>query len=155
VIDLEDSQKNKWSFKNTFLKEKEFKTSEFVVAIIANIIVLYIVNNLLNWNLSFIAPSFTEVLFILNVSIVANIVANIGFIIYQKGWFKTLVQIVLNIIGFIVANTLYTVFPFTFQTIAFAYILKFILIIGMVALVIATLVEVVRFILIYILKINS
>ncbi|MGC9517417.1 MAG: hypothetical protein ACP5C3_06960 [Methanomicrobiales archaeon] len=148
-------EENKLSFKNVFLKEKEFKTSEFIGAIIANIIFLYIVNNLLNWNLSFIAPTFSEVLWIFNFSIILNILANIGFLIYQKGWFRTIVQIILNIIGFIVVYSLYTVFPFVFQNVWFAYVLQFALIIAMIALVIATVVELVRFILIYILKINN
>jgi len=144
---LDTNPEEKRSFKERFFKEKEFKTSEFIVAIIVNIIVLYIVNNLLNWNLSFIAPTFSEVLFILNISIIANIIANIGFLVYQKGWFRSIAQIVLNVISFIVVYTLYTVFPFTFQSIWVTYALLLILIIGMVGLFISTIYEIVRLIL--------
>ncbi|MDI6643592.1 MAG: hypothetical protein QME14_00915 [Methanobacteriaceae archaeon] len=144
---MDTNQEEKKSFKERFFKEKEFKTSEFVGAIIVNIIFLYIVNNLLNWNLSFIAPSFSEVLSILNISIIANIMANIGFLVYQRGWFRSIVQIILNLIGFIVAYTLYTVFPFTFQSIWVTYALLLILIIGMVGLVISSIYEILRLIL--------
>ena len=151
---MDGVEENKSSIKNQILKEKEFKNSEFIAAIIINIIFLYIVNNLLNWNISFIAPTFSQVLFILNVSIIANILANIGFLIYQRGWFRSLAQIILNIIGFAVAYSFFVVFPFVFQTIAFAYILKFLLILGMIALVIASIVEVLRLIFVNILKVN-
>jgi len=144
---LDTNPEEKRSFKERFFKEKEFKTSEFIVAIIVNIIFLYIVNNLLNWNLSFIAPTFSEVLFILNISIIANIIANIGFLVYQKGWFRSIAQIILNVISFIVVYTLYTVFPFTFQSIWVTYALLLILIIGMVGLFISTIYEIVRLIL--------
>jgi len=144
---LDTNPEEKRSFKERFFKEKEFKTSEFIVAIIVNIIFLYIVNNLLNWNLSFIAPTFSEVLFVLNISIIANIIANIGFLVYQKGWFRSIAQIILNVISFIVFYTLYTVFPFTFQSIWVTYALLLILIIGMVGLFISTIYEIVRLIL--------
>ncbi len=149
---MNEVEENKSWTRNQILKEKEFKNSEFIAAIVFNIIFLYIVNNLLNWNLSFIAPTFSQVLFILNISIIANILGNIAFLIYQRGWFRSITQIILNAIGFVAAYTLYVIFPFTFQTIAFAYILKFLLIIGMIGLVIATIVEVLRLVFVNILK---
>jgi len=146
---------NKSSIPDKILKEKEFKNSEFIGAIIVNIIILYIVNNLLGWKISFIAPTWTQVLFILNVSIVANILANIGFLIYQRGWFRSLAQIILTIIGFVVAYEFYVVFPFIIQTEWIAIGLKILIILAMVAFVIATIVEVLRLIFINSEKTNS
>jgi hypothetical protein len=132
-------------FRN-LLKEKEHRKSEFIAAIIANIILLYIVNNLLAWNLHFITSSFQEVLWIINISIAANIIANFLFLIYNQGWFRSLVQIPLNIIGFIVAYSLYIVFPFSFSQMYFTYAAEFILIILMVIFVIMTFFEVLKLI---------
>jgi len=139
------TQKGKDFFKNIF-KEKEAKTSEFIGAIIGNIIILFIINNLLSWNLSFIAPSFQDVLWIFNISLSATIIANIIFLLYHPGWFRSIIQIILNTLGFWVCYLLYTIFPFTFSQIIFAYLLKFALIIAMIAIIIASLVEVVRLI---------
>ncbi|BDZ68657.1 hypothetical protein [Methanobacterium ferruginis] len=139
-------EKGKNFFKNIF-KEKEAKTSEFIGAIIGNIIILYIVNSLLSWNLSFIAPSFQDVLWIFNLSLSATIIANIIFLLYHPGWFRSIIQIILNILGFWVCYFLYTIFPFTFSQIIFAYFLKFALIVAMIVIVIASLVEVVKLIL--------
>lgn len=143
----EENQENGKNFLKNFLKEKEPKTSEFIVAIIANLIFLYIVNNLLSWNLSFIAPSFQDVMWIFNISISATIIGNIIFLIYHPTWFRSIIRIILNILGFLVVYYLYTVFPFVFTNYLFTFSVKFALIVGMVAMVIATIVEIVKLIL--------
>lgn len=140
-------EENGNNFLKNLLKEKEPKTSEFVVAIIANIIFLYIVNNLLSWNLSFIAPSFQDVLWIFNISIAATIIGNILFLIYHPGWFRSIIQIILNILGFTVVYYLYTVFPFILNNGWVIFAVKFALIVVMVVLVIVSIFEVVRLIL--------
>ncbi len=134
-------------FLKKILKEKEPKTSEFIGTIVVNIIFLYIVNNLLSWNLSFIAPSFQDVLWIFNLSITATIIGNILFLIYHPGWFRSLIRIILNILGFMVAYYLYTVFPFIFSNSWVTFSVKFALIIAMVVMVIVTIFEIVKFIL--------
>lgn len=140
-------EENGNNFLKNLLKEKEPKTSEFVGAIIANIILLYIVNNLLSWNLSFIAPSFQDVLWIFNISITATIIGNILFLIYHPGWFRSIIQIILNILGFTVVYYLYTVFPFILNNGWVVFAVKFALIVVMVVLVIVSIFEVVRLIL--------
>ena len=141
------TEENGNNFLKNLLKEKEPKTSEFVGAIIANIILLYIVNNLLSWNLSFIAPSFQDVLWIFNISIAATIIGNILFLIYHPGWFRSIIQIILNILGFIVVYYLYTVFPFILSNGWVVFAVKFALIVAMIVLVIVSIFEVVRLIL--------
>lgn len=145
--DKGDSQDQDKNFLKTLIKEKEAKSSEFIGAVIVNIIILYIVNNVLSWNLSFIAPSFQNVLWIFNISICAAIIANIIFLLYHPGWFRSLIQIILNILGFMVCYYLYIVFPFIFSQTTYTIALKIILILGMIGLVIASLFEVVRLIL--------
>lgn len=135
------------NFLKNFLKEKDPKKSEFIGAIIANIIFLYIVNNLLSWNLGFIAPSFQDVLWIFNLSITATIIGNVIFLIYHPGWFRSIIRIILNILGFMVAYYLYTIFPFTFSNNLVTFSLEFALIVAMVVMVIVTIVEIVKFIL--------
>ena len=133
-------------FLKKIFEEKDVSKSEFIVAIIGNIIILYIVNNLLSWNLSFITSSFQDVLWIFNISICATIIVNIIFLAFHPGWFRSLVKIILNILSFLVCYYLYTIFPFIFSQAAYTIILKIILIFGMVALIIAILVEVLRLI---------
>ncbi|WP_321421655.1 hypothetical protein [uncultured Methanobacterium sp.] len=146
----ENSNEDKGNGKNflkNFLKEKEPKTSEFIVAIVVNLIFLYIVNNLLSWNLSFIASSFQDVLWIFNISISATIIGNIIFLIYHPAWFRSIIRIILNILGFLVVYYLYIVFPFVFSNYLVTFSVKFALIVAMVVIVIATIVEMVKLIL--------
>ena len=140
-------KRNGKDFLKNFLKEKEPKSSEFIAAIVVNLIVLYIVNNLLSWNLSFITASFQDVIWIFNLSLSATIIANIIFLIYHPGWLRSIIRIILNILGFLVAYYLYTVFPFTFSNNLVTFSLEFALIVAMVVMVIVTIVEIVKFIL--------
>ncbi|MFA0834523.1 MAG: hypothetical protein ACC609_11015 [Methanobacterium formicicum] len=142
-----ENKENGKNFLKNFIKQKEPKTSEFIVAIIANLIFLYIVNNLLSWNLSFIAPSFQDVLWIFNISISATIIGNIIFLIYHPTWFRSIIRIILNILGFLVVYYLYTVFPFIISNYLVTFSVKFALIVAMVVMVIATIVEIVKLIL--------
>lgn len=64
-------------------KGKEHHRAEFIAAVIVNIILYYIANNLLNWHISFIAPTFADVLWIVNYFLLAAIIVNLIFIFYQ------------------------------------------------------------------------
>jgi len=142
-IDIQENIKN---FLKKIFEEKKVKKSEFMVAIIVNVILFYIVNNLLSWNFSFITSSFQDVLWIFNISICATIIANIIFLAYHPGWFRSLAKIVLNILSFYVCYYLFTIFPFIFSQTAYTIVVKMIIIMGMVALLIISLVEVLRLI---------
>lgn len=142
-----EDQKKVNDFLRKLSKEKDARKSEFIGAIIVNLIMLYIVNNVLSWNLGFIAPSFQDVVWIFNISICSTIVANVIFLAYHPGWFRSIIQIILNILGFLVCYYLYIIFPFIFSQAAYTIVLKILIILGMVALVIASLVEVARLIL--------
>ena len=102
--------------KKGLLEEKEAKRSDFIFAIIANLIFLYIVNNLLSWNLSFITSDFSQVLWILNISIGFTIIGNILFLLYSSPWFRHTMRTVINILSFMMAYYLYTIYPFSFSS---------------------------------------
>lgn len=149
-----NDKKNSLTLKR-FLKDKEPKNPEFVFAIIVNIIFLYVVNNLVSWDISFITASFNDILWIFNISIIANILANIIFLLYYSEWLRAIIQVFLNILGFLVVYYSYVVFPFVFSSSWITYGLKFALILGMIALVIATFVEALKFILKYVVKVET
>jgi hypothetical protein len=142
-----EKHKKKTDFLKNLSKKKKAKTSEFVGAIIFNIIFLYIVNNVLSWNLGFIAPSFQDVLWIFNISICATIVANIIWLVYHPGWFRSIIQIILNILGLLVCYYLLVIFPFIFSQEAYTIALKLLIILGIMGLIISSLVEITRLIL--------
>lgn len=121
-------------------KEKNWK-AEYIVAIIFGLIFLYIVNNLLNWNIYFITSALNEVLWIVNLSIIATIVGNIILLAYSPEWFRHIIKIIINIINLIAVYFVYTVFPFNFYNSLINWGLSILLILIMIGTAIAIIVE--------------
>jgi hypothetical protein len=119
----------------------------YIAAVIINIVMIYVFNNLLNWGVPFLTSDYSGVLWAINLSLGATIIANILFLIYDPGWFRHLGQIVLNFIALFVAFIIFTVFPFTFADKSWAFWVKIVLIIIMAGIGIGTIVEFFRLIL--------
>jgi len=121
---------------------KREQKSEYLVAIIFNLIFLYIVNNLLNWHVYFITNAFNDVLWIINLSIIATIIGNALLLLYSPERFRHVIKIVLNIFAFIATYFVYEVFPFNFYNSFYNWGVNILLILAMIGIVIATIVEI-------------
>ena len=133
--------------KKSIKDEKEVRTSEFIIAIVVNIIFFYIFNNLLNWHLNFITNSFQDVLWIINLTLGFTIIVNALYLFYHPKWLRDSLQIIINILGFLVVYFLYTVYPFNFSQIFISYGLKLVLILIMLAIIAATVYQIMQLIL--------
>lgn len=122
-------------------KKEKSRKSEYIVAIIFGLIFLYIVNNLLNWNIYFITSALNQVLWIINLSIIITIVGNILLIAYDPQWLRHVVRIIINIINLISAYFVYIVFPFNFFNSFINWGLSILLILIMIGIAIAIVVE--------------
>jgi hypothetical protein len=122
-------------------KEKSYR-SEYITAIIFNLIFLYIVNNLLNWHIYFITNAFNEVLWIINLSIIVSIIGNALLLVYSPEMLRHVVKIILNIIAFIAVYIVWMVFPFNFYNSFYNWGFNILLILAMIGIVIATIVEI-------------
>lgn len=119
----------------------------YVVAIILNAAGLVVVNNLLAWDLlPFLTEQFTDVLPLINLSLVATIVINTAWLSYDAPWFGSLGQVVMLGISMAATLRLYRVFPFDFTPSAFdwALLTRAALILALVGVGIAMVVEVVK-----------
>ena len=125
------------TLKKSIKDEKEVRTSEFIIAIVINLIFFYIFNNLLNWHLNFITNSFQDILWIINAF----------YLFYHPKWLRDSLQIIINILGFLVVYFLYTVYPFNFNQIFISYGLKLVLILIMLAIIAATVYQIMQLIL--------
>ena len=132
--------------KDLFRDKKNPQKSQFIAAVIANLVILYIANNLLNWNLSFIDNSFLQVLWILNIFLITAIVVNFLFIFYSKGWFRNLLLIPVDLLGLATAYNLFSVFPFIINNLILEYLVKFILLIFIIGSFISLVVHIIKFI---------
>ena len=122
-------------------REREQK-SEYFVAIIFNLIFLYIVNNLLNWHIYFVTNAFNEVLWIINLSIIVAIIGNALLLLYSPERLRHSVKIILNIISFIAVYIVWKVFPFNFYNSFYNWGFNILLILAMIGITIATIVEI-------------
>lgn len=116
----------------------------YTVAIAINAGLLYVVNNLLDWDwLPFLTEAWDDVLPIIRVSLVAAMIVNAGYILFDHKWFKSLTQIGLAGISMAATVRIYQVFPFDFTQYDFGWetLTKAILIIAMVGVGISVLVE--------------
>jgi hypothetical protein len=129
--------------KNYLSKDKEKDRSEFIAAIIINIILWFIVNNLLNWNLSFISPTFIQVLGILNLLITTTIIINVIFLFYQATWFRNMLKIITSILGIMVAYSLLVVFPFILNEVL-ALVLTIILVLAIIGGIIGLIIHLLK-----------
>ena len=87
----------------------------YVVAIMVNAIGLYIVQNLLEWDVSFVTGDFARVDGLISLSLIATIVANALFFLFDPRWFKGLGEAVSQTISLIATIRLLQVFPFDFD----------------------------------------
>ncbi|MGB9980471.1 hypothetical protein [Methanobacterium sp.] len=122
-------------------KEKNSKKSEYIGAIVVNVILLYIFNNLLVWHVYFITNTFNEVLGLINLAIIVTIIGNIIFLMFNPGWFRHIVKIILNIFAFTAVYSIYSVFPFNFSSFLIDWSATIALIFIMVGIAVATIFE--------------
>ncbi len=122
------------------IKKREEKLG-YLGAIIVSLIFFYIVNNLLNWHIYFVTNAFNEVLWIINLSILATIIGNGLLLFYSPIRFIHSVKIIINIISFIALYVMYEVFPFNFYNSFYNWGFNILLVLGMIGIVIATIVE--------------
>ena len=117
------------------------RTTEYIIAIIVSLIFLYVFNNLLNWHIYFVTNALNEVLWIINLSLLATIIGNALLILYRAEWFRHLMKIIINIFNIIAVYLVYLVFPFNFNNSFLNWAINILLILIMIRIVIAIIVE--------------
>jgi hypothetical protein len=120
---------------------EESKKSEYIVAIIVNLIGFYIFNNLLNWHIYFVTNAFNEVLWIINLSITVAIIGNVLLLLYSPERLRHGVKIIINIISFIAVYIVWKVFPFNFYNSFYNWLFGILLILALIGIAIAIIVE--------------
>lgn len=121
----------------------------YLVAVAVNLVLLFVVNNLLAWGvLPWLTDDFEQVLPILNVSLLATIVVSLVYVWFDPAWFKSLTQIGLSVISLVVTVRLFRVFPFDFSPYDFGWetITRVVLILVMIGITIGIIAESVKFV---------
>ena len=111
--------------------------------------ILFVANSVLPWNVvPFLTADFEQILPVVNVSLVSSIAANAVWVLYDAAWIRTAGQIVLNVVGIAMFALTLRVFPFDFSAYQFDWelLIRLTLVGLIIALVIATIVEIVKLI---------
>jgi len=117
----------------------------YVVSMIINAVLIYVFNNLLNWNIPYLLPTFTGCLWAIQLSLSVTIFINFIYIFYDTGWFHHLMQVIENIFSWISLYFIYTIFPFEFPADIWMQGVKIALIVILVLIPVGTLVELLQF----------
>lgn len=116
----------------------------YLVAVAVNLVVLWVVGNLLDWGWpSFLTPAFDDLLPIVEVSLVASAAVNLVWVVWDPEWFHHLAQLGLNAIGMVVTVRTWQVFPFDLSS-GWETTFRVGLVLCAIAIGIATVVETVK-----------
>jgi hypothetical protein len=116
----------------------------YVVAILVNTALLYVVNVWPGWQtLSFLTEDTRQVLGLVNLSMVAGLVANVVFLAHDAPWLKALGDLVTTGIGLAALIRVWQVFPFDFRGSSFdwALLARFVLAVAIVGSAIGMVVQ--------------
>jgi hypothetical protein len=87
----------------------------YAIAVLVNLVVLYLFNVQPGWrSASFLTDDTPQVLVLLNLSLVAGIVANVVYILIDGPWVKAIGDLTTTTISLAVLIRLWQVFPFDF-----------------------------------------
>ena len=117
------------------------------IAIVVQIALLVLVNNLVAWNVApFITDEFTDLIPYINVSLAASMAVNALYFGFDPRWFKSLTTAILNVISLVVIVQTYRIFPFDFSGSSFnwAALTRTLLVALAVVITIATVGEIVK-----------
>jgi len=113
----------------------------YVVVIVVNLVVMYVLHNLLRWGVPFLTEDWDQVLPYMDASIWGTIAANVAWIFYDMRWFRRLVQIGLNLLSLRAVWAMYTIFPFEVDLYPIEQAIRIGLLVAVVGIAIGTLAE--------------
>jgi hypothetical protein len=126
-------------------KSRPVRNLGYTISILINVFFLWVVNNLVEWDISWITDDFSKVVWIFNLSLGATIAANVLYLFFDPPWFKSLGQIVTVAISVAVAVRLWQVFPVSFTgDFPWAGLFRVALVVGIVGGSIGIVVELVK-----------
>jgi hypothetical protein len=93
-------------------KKGKNRLASYVIMIFINFALLYVANNLLKWNISWLLPNFSSPLLFINISLGSIVFVNLLFIFYDPSWFRHIFLMILNVLAFLSTMVLLGAFPF-------------------------------------------
>jgi hypothetical protein len=121
--------------------------SDYIAAVIFDIIFLVVVNKIPGWNISFITEAFPDILWAVNTSMAVSLAGNLILIFFHPRFLHHLFNAVFAIFGILATSVILSVFPFDFSVVVGDWLnilVRIILIVGIVGSAIAVVVHIVK-----------
>ena len=90
------------------------RANGYIGSIVVNAVLLYGVGHLVEWQIGWITPAWSDVVWALNLSLEVSLAANALFFLYDHDWFRYPVLAVCSLFALQAVFVLYAVFPFDF-----------------------------------------
>ena len=122
-----------------------FRQMGYALAAGINFALLVIVN--IVWDdVAFITEEFSKVLWVVSLSLLASVLANVAYILFDPPWFKGVGELTTGLVGLFATWRVWTIFPFDFSAYSFPWetLTRVILIIALVGSAIGVLASLVK-----------
>lgn len=83
----------------------------YFMAILVNAAMMYVANHLLDWNVPFLTEDFSQCLWAINMSFGATIFINCIFMVFDRRWFRSLMESINSVFSLISGYIFYRIFP--------------------------------------------
>ena len=101
-------------------RPRGMRQAGYAVAIAVNGIILFVVNNVLAWDVApWLTDDFNDVLPILNTSLLASIIVNAVYLVFDPPLWRSVCELALLALSIAVGITMFRVFPFDFAAYSF------------------------------------
>lgn len=124
------------------------RIAEYIASIVVYILLLIFFNIISRENITWLKDSAIVTITLFELSFVAEILGNLILIMYDRGFVKRIIKILLNVISFLPIYALYILYPLDFSKINAPLwtdtLVKIFIILSMMGLIIATIVEIVK-----------
>ena len=125
----------------------------YYVAIAVDIILLYVLNNLIYMNISGLnSDRFISCLWAINLALTAGIIGNFVFLLYRPLWYYHFTQMILNFLMIVAFFVVYRWFPFNIDSDSAQRIVKIVLILIMAGTGVGALIELVKFVIAFFIR---
>ena len=121
----------------------ELRRGGFIGSIVVNALLLYLAHHLVDWQVPWITADWSKVLWAVDLSLEAALVANALYMVFDARWFRNLAGAICCALAVLATSWLYLIFPFDFGSATANDLARLILTLTVVGTVIATLVMIV------------
>jgi len=83
----------------------------YFISIAVNVLMMYAANNLLRWNVPYLTERFSECLWAVYLSLSVSIFIHFVFMVFDRKWFRSLMQALANVFSLISMYVFREVFP--------------------------------------------